>query len=77
MNEREQYEEIACCNISSMKQLVISQNSEGSLVIAKRFLVNDDEEGEKKIFEKGATIIRQQYIGGFVDLLKKVENFTK
>ena len=70
--EEKRYKEIACCDISSMKQLVVSENNEGNLVMAKRVVVHDDDEGTKLFFEKGATIIKEEYIPGFLDLLKKV-----
>ena len=75
--DEKKYKEIACCNISSMKQLVISENAEGNLVMAKRVIVHDDDEGIKLFFEKGATIIKEEYIPGFIDLIKKVMEFEK
>lgn len=75
--DEKKYREIAHCNISSMKQLVISENAEGNLVMAKRVIVNDEDEGMKLFFEKGATIIKEEYIPGFMELIKKVLDFEK
>ncbi len=75
--DEKRYKEIACCNISSMKQVVISENNEGNLVMAKRVIVHDEDEGTKLFFEKGATIIKKEYISGFMDMIKKVLEFEK
>lgn len=65
------YREVASCPVSSIKQIVISKNSDDNIVMAKRVIVND-EDGTKMFFEKGATIIKQEYKEDFKKFLQTV-----
>lgn len=72
MSSDKRYTEIAHCNISRTRQLVLSSNEEDCLVLAKRTVVNDEEDGIKMFFEKGATIIKEDYKDGFRIFLENI-----
>ena len=76
MYEKEKYKEIASCTISDIKELVLSENNDGNLVLAKRIYVVDDGE-TKMFFEKGSTIIKEQYKDNVVNFMEKVIKFLK
>lgn len=72
MSSDRRYDEIAHCGISRTRQLVLSTNEEDSLVLARRTVVHDEDEGVKMFFEKGATIIKEDYKDGFRIFLENI-----
>lgn len=73
MGERK-YTEIAHCHISPIRQMVVSHNQDGDIVMARRVIV-EDEGNIKMFFEKGATIVKPEYIEGFQELLNTLGEF--
>lgn len=72
MSNDRRYDEVAHCNISRTRQLVLSTNEEDSLVLARRTVVHDEDEGVKMFFEKGATIIKPEHQEGFKKFLENI-----
>lgn len=53
---KSKFEIIATCNLTNVKQLVISKNDANEIVIAKRMVI-EDEGVTKYYYEKGAIVI--------------------
>lgn len=55
------FKELVSFPVAKNKEVVISENDQGSLVMAQR-VIHQDENGTQKIFLKGAMIISEEYI---------------